>query len=412
MSKTLKRIKHTLLAHEFTGGYILSLTITSERTTLQLQLPPQKEIADLDLLLNNLKEELKANDVRMVQRIGKRVTIEFGTHELTNIDFDNKFLHPNTLKVELPSSFGSEVIDFEDGASCHMLNGGAPRMGKTLFLLYLSTILYHQNKGNIELYITSTKGKDFYPLMGLPNVYVSDENEDEITFLKTLEKIKDEYKRRNTLLYSPTLAKATDSKSVKKLYPHMYHHFKPIFVIIDEYARFNIQPIHKLVAELVQTAGYVNVHVIIATQRPDARQTLPANIKMGLMTRICFRTADKNNSIVILDEEGAETLPNVKGRAILKDGEKNMVQVPYLSYEKCEELLKPFKGDMKNDEPHQENDKGSTNTKLANKIQNLFSESDSENLIQPEHQPDKRMQSNHETIINGWFCLASKEGKG
>jgi DNA segregation ATPase FtsK/SpoIIIE-like protein len=401
-----------LLAHEFTGGYILSLTTSPERTTLQLQLPPQKEIADLDLLLNNLKEELKANDVRIVQRIGKRVTIEFGTHDLTNIDFDNKFLHPNTLKVELPSSFGSEIIDFEDGASCHMLNGGAPRMGKTLFLLYLSTILYHQNKGNIELYITSTKGKDFYPLMGLPNVYVSDENEDEITFLKTLEKIKDEYKRRNTLLYSPVLAKATDSKSVKKLYPHMYHHFKPIFVIIDEYARFNIQPIHKLVAELVQTAGYVNVHVIIATQRPDARQTLPANIKMGLMTRICFRTADKNNSIVILDEEGAETLPNVKGRAILKDGEKNMIQVPYLSYEKCEELLKPFKGEMKHDEPHQENDKGSTNTKLANKIQNLFKESDSENLIQPEHQPDQRMQSNNETLINGWYRLASKEGKG
>jgi DNA segregation ATPase FtsK/SpoIIIE-like protein len=379
---------------------------------LQLQLPPQKEIADLDLLLNNLKEELKANDVRIVQRIGKRVTIEFGTHDLTNIDFDNKFLHPNTLKVELPSSFGSEIIDFEDGASCHTLNGGAPRMGKTLFLLYLSTILYHQNKGNIELYITSTKGKDFYPLMGLPNVYVSDENEDEISFLKTLETIKDEYKRRNTLLYSPVLAKATDSKSVKKLYPHMYHHFKPIFVIIDEYARFNIQPIHKLVAELVQTAGYVNVHIIIATQRPDARQTLPANIKMGLMTRICFRTADKNNSIVILDEEGAETLPNVKGRAILKDGEKNMIQVPYLSYEKCEELLKPFKGDNKNDEPHQESDKGSTNTKLANKIQNLFKEPDSENFIQPEHQPDKRMQSNNETFINGWYRLASKEGKG
>jgi hypothetical protein len=140
--KMLINIKRMLVAHEFTGGYILSLTTSPKRITLQLQLPPQKEIADLDLLLNNLKEELKANDVRIVQRIGKRVTIEFGTHDLTNIDFDNKFLHPNTLKVELPSSFGSETIDFEDGASCHMLNGGAPRMGKTLFLCYIYPLSY------------------------------------------------------------------------------------------------------------------------------------------------------------------------------------------------------------------------------------------------------------------------------
>jgi S-DNA-T family DNA segregation ATPase FtsK/SpoIIIE len=163
----------------------------------------------------------------------------------------------------------------------------------------------------------------------------------------------------------------------------MYHYFKPIFLIVDEYARFSDSPlskqIHKLVAELVQTAGYVNVHVIISTQRPDARQTLPANIKMGLMTRICFRTADKNNSIVILDEEGAETLPNIKGRAILRDGEKNIVQVPLMEYDTAEEILKPYKKESKPDV--KEDDQRPTNNDVACKVQNMFKKSNSENII-------------------------------
>jgi hypothetical protein len=378
----ISRIKRTLLAHEFNGGYILSLKTSSDVFVLQLQLPPSKEIEDLKLILNNLKEELKAHDVKIQETSGKRVTILFGKRDLTNINYNKNLIHPNTLKLELPSSYGSHILDFEDGVSCHMLNGGAPRMGKTSFLLYLTTMLYIQNPNKIHLYITSVKGKDFYPLMGLPNVHVSDENEDELTFLETLLTLQTEYKRRNTLLYSSALEKATDSKSVKKLYPHMYHHFYPIFVVIDEYARFNKKEIHNLVAELVQTAGYVNVHVIIATQRPDARQTLPANIKMGLVTRICFRTADENNSIVILDEKGAESLPKKEGRAILKDGEKEMLQIPFITYQQCEDLLNPFKKESKpNDNPLKETSERSTNHAVTNKIQNMFKEPNSNDFI-------------------------------
>jgi prenyltransferase beta subunit len=165
-------------------------------------------------------------------------------------------------------------------------------------------MLYIQNKQNIELYITSTKGKDFYPLMGLPNVYASDENEDEITFLKTLEKHSKQNTKEETHFYiHQHLKKQRIVQKRKEIISSYVSSFLSYFCIIDEYARFNKKPIHKLVAELVQTAGYVNVHVIIATQRPDARQTLPANIKMGLMTRICFRTADKTTVHRHLDEK-------------------------------------------------------------------------------------------------------------
>jgi DNA segregation ATPase FtsK/SpoIIIE-like protein len=291
-----------------------------------------------------------------------------------------------------------------------MLNGGAPRMGKTIFLLYLSTVLYLQTNGNIELHITSPKLKDFYPLFNLPNVKTA---KDEIDFLLLLNDLITEYKKRNELLYSSKFKKATDAKSIRQFYPDHYHLFKPIFLIIDEYARFShLKDVQTMVAELVQTAGFVNVHVIIATQRPEAKQTLPANIKMGLMTRICFKTADENNSIVILDESGAEQLSNHKGRAILKDGESFTVQIPFLSYDKCEELLKPFERKMINEQlPNQEN-KGSENINVSNKIQDMFAESTHINVFPEQQHSCERVQQDNEKINNGWFRLESTKRKG
>jgi hypothetical protein len=73
----------------------------------------------------------------------------------------------------------------------------------------------------------------------LPNVETA---KDELEFLLLLNDLITEYKERNKLLYSPSLKKATDAKSVKEYYPEQYHLFKPIFVIIDEYARFSHLP--------------------------------------------------------------------------------------------------------------------------------------------------------------------------
>jgi hypothetical protein len=103
----INRIKQTLLAHEFKGGYILSLSTSPDVYILQLQLPPSKEIEDLKLILNNLKEELKAHDVKIQETSGKRVTILFGKRDLTNINYNKNLIHPNTLQIELPSSFGT-----------------------------------------------------------------------------------------------------------------------------------------------------------------------------------------------------------------------------------------------------------------------------------------------------------------
>jgi hypothetical protein len=404
----IRDIKEVLLATGFEHAYIISVSTSKDLIELILHLPYHTEQDDLTDVIQNLKEELNAIDAKITKRAGKKVTLLFGLRDLSEVLFRKEYIHMNTLKIELPSAFGSCILDFEDGASCHLLNGGTTRMGKTTFLLYLCTVLYLQTKGEIELYITSTKAKDYYPFNGLATI-----SKNESSFTQMLDKLLTEYQYRDSLLYSKELSKATDAKSVKVLYPHMYKFFKPIFLIIDEYARFSEnKEIQKKIQELVESAGYVNIHIIISTQRPDARTVLPPRIKSNLLARICFTTADKNNSIVILDQEGAEKLGKIQGRAIYLDSDTNIIQVPYLTHKQCEELLQPFKGEISNDNSNEEIPTGFNDNNVSNKIQNLFKESTSEFSVSSQQQPSERNQQSNEKTRNGWFMLESNKRKG
>lgn len=417
---------NVLLSTGFDGGFILDVVEDEGVIKANIVLPYQADLKDLKEILDNLKMEVRANDVKVGKIYGKKVEILFGMKNIENGKFPvnkdtiGKYIKKNTLKVLLPSSFGNLFLDFEDGASCHMLNGGMSRMGKTSLLLYLMTVLYIQNQDKIKFYVCSSKRKDFYPFYDFPVEFAKTP----IELMELLKLLSDEYDKRNTLLESKALRKATDAKSVRKLYPNMYHHFKPVFVIIDEYADYSsIKEIQETVEDMVRKCGYVNIHFIIATQRADARTTIPAGIKCNLGARICFSTTDKNNSIVILDQEGAENLGKVQGRAIYLDGDLNIVQVPYLEAVDCDEILQPFrKGAMEYGTTGKDSQKGETDTNkdntgsndkaLSNTLQNLLSKSVSPPSIQTEQQSNQCNQSSNETPCNGWYRLGGPKNKG
>jgi hypothetical protein len=404
-------IKEVLLSTGYEHTYILEVSQDTNVIKVKLMLPYHTDTTEFTEILENLKEELNANDYKITEQSGKKITIMFGKRDLSKIEFRKELLNDQTLKVSLPNSFGCSYLDFTDDASCHLLIGGTTRTGKSSFLLYLASSICIQTKGKSCFYIVSTKAKDFYSLNELPNVRIARfENELE----EILEELICEYKTRDQYLYSSELEKATNAKDVLKHYPNKYHLFQPIFLIIDEYARFSDnREIQKQIMELAETAGYVNIHLIISTQRPDARTVISPRIKANLLSRICFTTTDANNSILVLDQDGAEKLGRIKGRAIFLDGETNIIQVPKMESDSFTDLLKPYKKEIA---IHEESTNKETtrpkNPSLANKIQDMFKESISLDDVQPQHQSDQRMQSSHETPNNGWFRLASKEGKG
>lgn len=389
----INRMFRVFLDKKFEGTFINQVYQKDDIVYANIHLPEKKDCSDLEKILPNLQQEVGATAVKLGKRNGKHIEILFGMRKLEKINFHTGLLHEDSLKVELPSAYGKHIIDFEDGASCHMLNGGVTRMGKTIFLLYVSTAIYLQNKGNVRLYISSAKLKDYYPFEGISNVKMG------MTIPameKMLDEIIEEYKKRNLLLYSPMFRKATDSKSIREHYPNQYHLFTPIFLIIDEYARFSESKyVQKLVTEIVETAGFVNIHVIIASQRPDTSTVLKPRIRANLLSRLAFTTADKRNSEVILDRWGAEELGKIPGRGLLVDSDSHIVQVPYLDVTECDKLLEVYRDEQIK--------KGSNDNGVPNEVQGLEPESTSVVDLPREFQSGECSEQSLETYDVDWL---------
>lgn len=397
------KLSKVLLEKKFEGAWINQITAHPYHMEVNIHIPEQKELSDLEKIMPNLQQEMKATAIKVGKVNGKNVQLLFGMRELENVEFNTSSLVPDSLKLKFPSAFGEAVLDFEDGASCHLLNGGVTRMGKTCFLLFLATSIYLQNDGNVELFISSAKLKDYYPFDGLKNVKMGRTVEE---MESMLEEIIEAYKFRDSLLYSSSLNKATDAKSVRKLYPAYYQKFfQPIFLIIDEYARFaESKNVQQMVTEIVETAGFVNIHVILASQRPDASTVLRPRIRANLLCRMAFTTADRKNSEVILDREGAEKLGKIAGRGMLLDSDLNVIQVPYLDVIECDKLLEGYRDEQSTKRPDDIGD--------SEQIQGSESEPISQIDMLTKQQPYQRTEQSSETYDLEWLIDPDSEGKG
>lgn len=408
----IKRMYKVLLEKGFEGTYINKVYQEGYVLIANIHLPEDKERSELENILKNLQQEFGATAVKIGKQSGKYFEIHFGMNKLKNVNFDQSMLFHNSLKVMFPSAYGEKIIDFEDGASCHMLNGGVTRMGKTCFLLYLCTVLFLQNGGKMKLFISSAKLKDYYPFDLVPSVMMA---KDHAGMIQMLDIIVEEYKTRNELLYSPQFRMATDAKSVRKLYPDQYDKFAPIFLIIDEYARFaDSTVIQDKVTELVETAGFVNIHVIIASQRPDASTVLKPRIRANLLARMAFTTADKKNSEIILDRYGAEELGQIAGRGLLVDSDTNVIQVPFIEAPECDRLLRPYQVELKleeekEDDVNEQEHERRIDTESTDEIQSLFEESDSLDDLSGELKSSKRSKPSTKKNVIVWGDFPNPE---
>jgi DNA segregation ATPase FtsK/SpoIIIE-like protein len=170
-----------------------------------------------------------------------------------------------------------------------------------------------------------------------------------------LQDVLDEGYRRKELLKSK--GDVVDVKSYRSKYPNS-EPLPPMFVFIDEYGRFaEDDEIQAMVMEIAETLGYLDVHLVVASQRPDASTVLKPRIRANLLTRLAFTTADETNSKIILDNiPDAAKLGKIPGRAIYLDGFPQKVQVPYMSEEQAVALLSKYRGGNSNADDERQTD--------------------------------------------------------
>jgi len=106
--------------------------------------------------------------------------------------------------------------------------------------------------------------------------------------------------------------------------------------------------IHSKVSRLLRLARAVGIHVILATQRPDAK-VLPGQSKQNIPSTVAFKVRNRINSQILLDSDSAAVNipPGVAGRCIFQIGHiETEVQVPYLSTKEARVLLEELAEDL------------------------------------------------------------------
>ncbi len=94
-----------------------------------------------------------------------------------------------------------------------------------------------------------------------------------------------------------------------------------VVLVVDEFADLSgSREITEHLVEIARKGRAAGVHMVIATQRPDAA-TIDGRLKANIVTWLCFRVKLPVNSVVILGHGGAESLRGA-GHGILDRGDR------------------------------------------------------------------------------------------
>lgn len=166
----------------------------------------------------------------------------------------------------------------------HLLIGGTTGSGKTVFL---NTLVYQLVNKNLELVIIDQKGGTSF------DQYTAHED---VLLVKTIKQ-------------TGEVMSALVTKMEERYKNKQTRKAKPIVLIIDEFADLLMQnkKLEHFIVRLAQKGREANIHLILATQRPDAK-ILEGVLRSNLPSRIAFKVQKAVESRIILDEAGAEKL--------------------------------------------------------------------------------------------------------
>jgi len=196
-----------------------------------------------------------------------------------------------------------ETISFDLATVPHLLIGGTTGSGKTVCVhtLLLSLLLRH-TPDTLQFAFIDPKRVDFLPYHKLKNLYRRTVATETTDAKEMLEHLVAEMETRYTTLQRLGVNHISAAR-------HKGHALPYIVVCIEEMSDLVDQDkdIEPLIARLAQKARAAGIHLMLATQRPDA-QTFSGPIRSNIPGRIALAVAKGTESTIILGETGAESL--------------------------------------------------------------------------------------------------------
>jgi S-DNA-T family DNA segregation ATPase FtsK/SpoIIIE len=205
----------------------------------------------------------------------------------------------------------------------HMLVGGSTGSGKTTFVKTLLAQLARVEPGRFSVVVIDGKGEiDYFGVLTaeqfaqpFPELILGHERVVEVLDWVVAEELP---RRRGLMLERarqspselPRPAREQYIATADRAHPSP---FSPLLVVVDEFAEIMLaggegaKQFEQRVQQITQTGRSSLVHLVLATQRPDANVVRGA-IKANLDARVALRLPTHHDSMTILGRKGAERL--------------------------------------------------------------------------------------------------------
>jgi S-DNA-T family DNA segregation ATPase FtsK/SpoIIIE len=222
----------------------------------------------------------------------------------------------------------------------HVVLGGATRYGKSNYINSIITSLTTTKPDHVHFYLIDLKGGvelcDYESIRQTESIAYEPE--------EALQTLKEAYQKMRSMqeLIRRKGKKNVQEAGIKDRY----------FVIIDEAGELNPseavtkterelkEECQKYMSQIARLGAGLGFRQILATQYPTG-DVIPRQCKQNSDTKICFRVQNGTASRVVLDNEGAEKLPQVKGRAIYQTADNSIiVQTPVITAAAIQDAVK------------------------------------------------------------------------
>ena len=287
----------------------------------------------LGIYVDDFKEDRNGG---IVDIIYSRSPMPSQVHFSSNTDYELQFLVGSTRSTPVASDLMQTP---------HLLVAGQTGSGKSTFIRGLITSFY-QNSDSMEFSLIDLKGGlEFQLFENLKRVKVIPNIE---RATKELKDVQMELERRMKLLKENGAKDLEDLKSMVGK-----EELKRKLVVVDEAAEIFLGGHHattgelaiarKAISQIARQGRAVGVHLIMATQRPDAKAIDP-QVKTNLTGIICFQMPNNVSSMTVIDSGRATHLSDIPGRALWKaGGQITELQTPYLTIDNAKSRLSKYK---------------------------------------------------------------------
>ncbi|MBI39701.1 MAG: hypothetical protein CMF59_08880 [Leptospiraceae bacterium] len=322
-------------------------------TQYEVRPEPGVRVNRLLRIQDEIRMHLAAHSVRIVAPIpGKstigielpnsvRETVTLG--DLARKD-ENFFARHRELGIALGKDIAGSNLYVDLARLPHLLIAGATGSGKSVYMnSVIASILYNRSPEEVRFLMVDPKMVELKLYEGIPHLLypvITDVRKAS----RALQWAVQEMERRYQIL-SKRKVRDIRSFNEKVKEGRIDHDPMPyVVVLIDELSDLmmvSAKDVEDSIIRLTQKARAVGIHLIMATQRPSV-DVITALIKANCPARIAFQVAQKTDSRVILDSNGAESLLG-RGDMLYKSptaAAPVRIQSPMVSEEEIEDIVR------------------------------------------------------------------------